>query len=56
MVIIVTSNRKKCRFVLIVYSMLGKEALVVLANMSQIMAEKMEEQISHVQGWANSRI
>ena len=33
--------------------MLVKEALVVLTNLSQLMAEKPEEPISHVRGWVN---
>ena len=36
--------------------MLGKEALVVLINLSQLMEAKMEESILHVQGWANGWI
>ena len=33
--------------------MLGKEALVVLVKLSQIMAAKIEEPITHVRGWDN---
>ena len=36
--------------------MLGKEALVVLSNSSQLMAAKMEESILHVQVWFNGLI
>ena len=36
--------------------MLGNEALVVLANLSQLMAAKMKEFISHVHGWINGCI
>ena len=36
--------------------MIGKEALVVLQNLSRLMAEKMEEPISYVRGWINSQI
>ena len=36
--------------------MLGKEALFVLKNSSQFMAEKIEEPISHVLGCINGRI
>ena len=33
-----------------------KEAQLVLATSSQLMAEKMDEPISHVKGWFNGRI
>ena len=33
--------------------MMGKEAQVILANLGRLMGEKMEEPISHVQGWFN---
>ena len=36
--------------------MLLKEASVVLENLIQIMAEKMEEPISHAHGWINGWI
>ena len=36
--------------------MLGNEALVVLAILSQIMTEKMEDTILHVCGWVNDWI
>ena len=35
---------------------LGREALVVLANLNQLMAEKNDEPILHVWGCINSRI
>ena len=43
---------------LVIYidGVLGKEALVVLTNLSQIMATKIEEPIFHVSGWINGRI
>ena len=34
--------------------MLGKEALVVLENLSWLIAIKMEEPISHLRDWVNS--
>ena len=37
-----TTNIHFSLFVISFYGMLGKEALVVLANLSQLMAEKME--------------
>ena len=43
-------------FVLSVDGMLGREALVVLANLNQIMAAKMDEPILHVWGWINGGI
>ena len=43
-------------FVLSVDGMIGKEALVVLATLSLIMAVKMEESILRVKGWVNGRI
>lgn len=30
--------------------------MVALANLSQLMAERMKEPISHVRGWVNGRI
>ena len=36
--------------------MMGKEALVVLDTLRQLMAAKMDEPILHVIGWANGRI
>ena len=43
-------------FVISVDGMLGTEALVVLTQLSQIMAVIMDEPISHVRGWINGRI
>ena len=40
-------------FFLSVDGMLGKEALVVLVNLSRIMAVKTEETIFHIRGWTN---
>ena len=45
-----------CPFVLSVNGMLGREAMVVLANLSQIMAAKLDKLISHVKDWINGRI
>ena len=42
-------------FEISVYRMMGKEALVVLATLSQVMAAKMDEPILHVTGWVNER-
>ena len=39
-----------------VYGMLGREALVVIANLSQLVVANMDEPIFHVQGCSNSRI
>ena len=36
--------------------MIGKEALVLLTTLSQVMAEKPKEPISHVCGWFNGHI
>ena len=36
--------------------MLGKEAQVVLATLSQLMDKKTEESIFHVKGWVNGWI
>ena len=38
-----TINRKKSPFVISIYVMLAKEDLVVLANLSQLMAEKWRD-------------
>ena len=43
-------------FFLSIDSMLTREALAVLAQLSQTMAAKMDEPIYHVQGWINGRI
>ena len=42
--------------ILYVDGMMGKEAQVVLSTLSQIVANKMEEPISHVKGWVKVRI
>ena len=51
-------NQRKHLYLFIIYvdSMLGREALVILANLSQLMAEKMDEPILHVQGWISGQI
>ena len=36
--------------------MLRKEALFVLTNLIQFMAEKLEKPISHIRGWGNGQI
>ena len=43
-------------FPLSVHIMLGKEAPVVLTNLSGIMVTKLEKSLSHVRGWVNVRI
>ena len=43
-----TSNGKNSPFVISVDKILGREALVVLANLNQLMAEKNDEPILHV--------
>ena len=35
---------------------IGSESLVVIAQLSQVMAEKREELLSQVRGWVNRRI
>ena len=50
------SNGKNICFSLSVDGMLVKEALVVLPNLSLLMAMIMEEPILHVRGWVNSQI
>ena len=35
---------------------IGKEAQVVIATLSQLMAAKMDEPTLHVKGWVNCRI
>ena len=37
-------------FVISIYGMLGREVLVILANLSRLMEAKTDEPISHVQG------
>ena len=36
--------------------MLGSETLVILENMSRIMAEKMDKPILHLRAWVNGQI
>ena len=43
-------------FVISFDGMLGTEALVVLTQLSQTMAEKMDKPILHVQRWINGQI
>ena len=43
-------------FVLSVDVMLGREALVVITQFSQVMEKKREEPLSQVQGWVKGRI
>ena len=50
MVSTATSNRKKSLIILSIDGMLGREALVVLADLSRLMAAKMDEPMSHVRG------
>ena len=50
------SERKISSFLFSVDGVLGKEALVVLTDLSQLMAEKMEEPLSHVGFWISGWI
>ena len=43
-------------FVISVDGMMGKEAQVILATLSIIMDDKIDEPISHVKCWFNGRI
>ena len=43
-------------FVISVDGMLGREVLVVLSKLSQVMAEKREEPLLQVKGWVKVRI
>ena len=36
--------------------MMGKEALVVITKLSQLMVAKMDKPILHIKGWNNERI
>ena len=56
MVITDISNGFFYRFVLSVNGVLGKEALVVLANLIRLVGAKMDEPILHVQCWINGWI
>ena len=44
-------RKKFSQFSLSVDGMLGKEALVVLTSVRQLMEKKIEEPIMHVRGW-----
>ena len=35
------------------YGVMGKEALVVLTTLSQLIAAKLDKSISHITGWDN---
>ena len=43
-------------FLIFVDGMFGKEALVILASLSQLISEKMDKPILHVRGWINGWI
>ena len=43
-------------FVLSVYGMLGREALAVISQLSQVPEKKREEHFSQLLGWVNRRI
>ena len=43
-------------FIISVGGMLGREALVVLTNLIQLVTEKMYDPILNVRGWINRRI
>ena len=43
-------------FLLSVDGMLGKEALVVLTNLSRLISTKLKEPLSQVRGWFNGLI
>ena len=43
-------------FVLLVDGMIGNELQVILANLSRIVAAKMDEPILHVKFWVNCQI
>ena len=50
-VITATINGIFFSFVIYVNGMLGREALIILANLSRFMAAKMDKTISHVMIW-----
>ena len=56
MVSISTRNGGEYPFVLSIDGTLGKESLVVLANLSQIMVVKMIEPILHMRGLINDQV
>ena len=49
-------NGKKSPFIIFVNGMLGREALVILTQLSRIMAAKVDKSILHVWGWINGQI
>ena len=49
----VTIKRKNSLFLFPVYGMMVNEALVVIANLSQLMATKLYEPILYITGWVN---
>ena len=51
-----TSNGIFFPFILSVDGMIGREDLVIVANLSGLMAEKNYEPILHVRGWINGLI
>ena len=53
--IIAMTNIIFSSFVLLVDTIMGKEALIVLATLSQLMAAKMDKPIFHVKGWVSAR-
>ena len=44
------------QFVIYVDGMIGKESLVILANLIRLMAENVDEPTSQMQGWINGQI
>ena len=51
-----TGNGFFSPFVIYVDDVLGREAMVILVQLSQTMAVKMHEPISNIQGWINGKI
>ena len=49
-------RKKFSPFVLLADRMLGRESLVMLSQLSQVMAEKRKEPLLQVQGWLNGRV
>ena len=49
-------NQRKYFLLFYIDGMLGKESLTVLANLSRLVAAKINESIPHVQGWINGHI
>ena len=52
----VSTSTSNSPFVLSVYGILGREDIVIISNLSQIMVEKLEEPISDVCGWVSGWI